>query len=118
MARIPGLDQRQLRTVRQGLLRVVNDPEGTAYAVLADAGVPVAGKTGTAETGDRSADHAWFAGYAPAEAPRVAFAVVLEHQGSADQAAAISKELVQALAVLGLLEGVDNRQIASGLAAP
>lgn len=45
--------------------------------------VKVAGKTGTAETGPAgSTPHSWFVGYAPAENPRVAVAVILEHVGS------------------------------------
>jgi len=104
-APVAGLGKRQLDVVRQALRRVVDDPEGTAYITLADVSVAVAGKTGTAETGDKSADHAWFAGYAPADGPRVAFAVVLEHRGSADQAAAVAKELIQALEALGMLAG-------------
>jgi peptidoglycan glycosyltransferase len=44
-------------------------------------GVPVAGKTGTAQnsTGD---PHAWFIGFAPADAPRYAVAVIVENGGS------------------------------------
>ncbi|HVU88341.1 MAG TPA: penicillin-binding transpeptidase domain-containing protein [Pirellulales bacterium] len=102
---IQGLNSEQLAVVRRALERVVEDPEGTAYAALADTGLAVAGKTGTAETGARTADHAWFAGYAPADAPRAAFAVALEHRGSADRAAALAKELVQGLEALGLLAG-------------
>jgi peptidoglycan glycosyltransferase len=44
-------------------------------------GVKVGGKTGTAEVGDGTS-HSWFIGFAPADAPRVAVAVILEHQGS------------------------------------
>jgi peptidoglycan glycosyltransferase len=44
-------------------------------------GVKVGGKTGTAEVGDGTA-HSWFIGFAPADAPRVAVAVIMEHQGS------------------------------------
>ncbi|MEM7244876.1 MAG: penicillin-binding protein 2 [Acidobacteriota bacterium] len=55
-------------------------------------GVSVAGKTGTAQSvgsatseesnGDRRhAEHAWFMGYAPADQPELAFAVILEHSG-------------------------------------
>jgi peptidoglycan glycosyltransferase len=44
-------------------------------------GVKVGGKTGTAEVGDGTA-HSWFIGFAPPEAPRVAVAVIMEHQGS------------------------------------
>ena len=38
----------------------------------------VAGKTGTAETGDPDRNQAWFIGFAPAEDPAVAVAVVIE----------------------------------------
>jgi len=110
---VPGLERRQLDLLRQAIVRVANDPDGTAYAALADTGVAVAGKTGTAETGEKSPDHAWFAGYAPADAPRVALVVVLEHQGSADQAAAVAKELVQALEALGFLVRPDAHEMAS-----
>src|SRR5206468_11272642 len=44
-------------------------------------GVKVGGKTGTAEVGDGTS-HSWFIGFAPADAPRIAVAVVMEHQGS------------------------------------
>jgi peptidoglycan glycosyltransferase len=44
-------------------------------------GVHVGGKTGTAEVGDGTS-HSWFIGFAPADAPRVAIAVIMEHQGS------------------------------------
>ena len=45
-------------------------------------GVAVAGKTGTAQH-DGGAPHAWFIGFAPAEAPRFAVAVIVESGGSA-----------------------------------
>jgi len=44
-------------------------------------GVKVGGKTGTAEVGDGTS-HSWFIGFAPADAPRVAVAVIMEHLGS------------------------------------
>jgi peptidoglycan glycosyltransferase len=43
-------------------------------------GVPVAGKTGTAETSIPGTYNAWFVSFAPANNPRVAVAVVLEKQ--------------------------------------
>lgn len=43
-------------------------------------GVTVAGKTGTAEN-EKDKDHSWFIGYAPAEDPQIAIAVVLENDG-------------------------------------
>jgi penicillin-binding protein A len=50
-------------------------------AKAAVAGTKVAGKTGTAEVGDGTS-HSWFIGFAPADAPRVAVAVIMERQGS------------------------------------
>jgi penicillin-binding protein A len=46
-------------------------------------GVRVAGKTGTAQHAAGQAPHAWFIGFAPAEDPQVAVAVVVEDGGSA-----------------------------------
>lgn len=95
---IAGLDARKLDIVRDGLRRVVADEKGTGHATISLDGVSIAGKTGTAELGDGSADHAWFAGYAPAESPRVAFVVVLEHAGDAAAAAGpVVKRLVERL---------------------
>ncbi len=63
-------------------------------------GVTVAGKTGTAETGDCSYYDAWFIFFAPAEHPVVAGAVVVENQlngfGGAI-AAPIAKAIMQAI---------------------
>ena len=50
-------------------------------AKAAISGVKVGGKTGTAEVGDGTS-HSWFIGFAPADTPRIAVAVIMEHQGS------------------------------------
>ncbi len=63
-------------------------------------GVKVAGKTGTAETGEKNVYTAWFIFFAPADDPQVAGAVAVEHQlngfGGAI-AAPIAKQLMQAI---------------------
>jgi penicillin-binding protein 2 len=101
-ARIAGLTPAALATVREALRRVVDDPNGTAYATVRLPNLAIAGKTGTAETGGGQQDHAWFAGYVPAESPRVAFVVVLEHGGSgAAVAGALARGLVQRMQQLG-----------------
>ncbi len=62
-------------------------------------GVKVAGKTGTAETGVAHKNTTWFVAFAPADAPKVAVAVVLENQTGfgATTAGPIAKALLQAL---------------------
>jgi peptidoglycan glycosyltransferase len=47
--------------------------------------VAVAGKTGTAENGPTDPYTLWFTGFAPAEAPQVAVAVVVEDGGGIGQ---------------------------------
>ena len=90
---IPGLDIRSsvLDEVRDGLVQVVNHPRGTGRNAAVE-GVVVAGKTGTSQVVTlgrkrikamdlpwQHRDHAWFVAFAPAEAPEVALAVLLEH---------------------------------------
>jgi len=64
-------------TVRDMMLEVVRHGTGTAAALP---NVSVAGKTGTA-TNPAGRAHSWFVAFAPAEAPRVAVAVVVENAG-------------------------------------
>jgi cell division protein FtsI/penicillin-binding protein 2 len=40
-----------------------------------------AGKSGTAELGGTGEPHSWFIGFAPANAPKVAIAVIVEQAG-------------------------------------
>jgi penicillin-binding protein 2 len=99
---IPGLAPTSLAAVREGLRRAVENPNGTAYHSVRMPWPQVAGKTGTAETGGEQADHAWFAGYVPADEPRFAFVVVLEHGGSgATVAGSIARDLVLRMRQLG-----------------
>jgi penicillin-binding protein A len=63
-------------------------------------GIRVAGKTGTAETGRGDLNTTWFTAFAPAEAPRVAIAVVVEDQldgFGGTIAAPIAREVMEAL---------------------
>jgi peptidoglycan glycosyltransferase len=67
---------------RDMMVGVVAGGSGTRAQIP---GVTVAGKTGTAQTGlDKS--HVWFIAFAPAEAPRIAVAVMLEDQPSTTEA--------------------------------
>lgn len=107
---------RMLKGARQEVLHTFTDP-ATAGA-LTDmmtgvvksgtgtrakiSGIAVAGKTGTAQNEKSSQgegfDHAWFIGFAPAENPRIAVAVLLEYQGKGggQAAAPIAGKLMSA----------------------
>ena len=102
--RIPALTDDTLQRVREGLERVVSHPRGTGYKTVRLKQIPIAGKTGTAEVGVNKKDHAWFAGYVPADSPKYAFVVVLEHAGSGGKAAGpVARKLVQTMLQLDLL---------------
>lgn len=102
--------KKNLAIVRQGLLEVVHGNRGTARQIrLPD--VQIAGKTGTAQVFSRKAgekfdnkklkrtlqDHAWFVCYAPAQDPKIAIAVIIEHGEHGSSAAApVAQELIHA----------------------
>jgi penicillin-binding protein 2 len=100
------LSERTLSFMKDALYGVVNDPRGTGSKARID-GIPVAGKTGTAQVigkGDSSngrepsetEDHAWFVSFAPVDNPKIVVAVLIEHGGHGGSAAApIAKEVMQ-----------------------
>ncbi len=86
---------------KRGMYKVVNEPGGSAWEHATSSLVTIMGKTGTAEVRTRksrkdepqirgwhpSANHAWFAGWAPMEDPEVAIVVLIEHGGSGGKVA-------------------------------
>ncbi|WP_314451438.1 penicillin-binding transpeptidase domain-containing protein [uncultured Microbacterium sp.] len=83
-------------------MMTANVQDGAASNARID-GVPVAGKTGTAENDSRPYT-LWFTGFAPADDPRVAVAVVVENGGGQGQsgsgneiAAPIAKKVMEAV---------------------
>jgi peptidoglycan glycosyltransferase len=65
--------------VRDMMVGAVEDGTGRAARIP---GIDVAGKTGTSETGFDTPPHAWFVGFAPAEDPVIAIAVIVENGGN------------------------------------
>jgi penicillin-binding protein 2 len=81
------LSPESLALIQDSLEAVVSGARGTARAAFEGMPYTVAGKTGTSESGQEE-PHAWFAGYAPADKPRVVIAVILEHAGEGSKEAA------------------------------
>ena len=89
-------DPKFLEAVKHGLEEVIHSDSGTGRAAKIP-GVRVAGKTGTAETGGKKT-HAWFVGYAPADDPKVALVVFLEHGGHGGvEAAGVARAVLEKL---------------------
>jgi len=77
----------KLTLIQQSLAQVVSGARGTARAAFVGFSETVAGKTGTAESG-QDKPHAWFTGYSPVENPEVVITVLLEYAGEGSQEAA------------------------------
>ena len=109
---IPGLEPSTLVAIREGLDRVVSDPNGSAHGTVFLDTIAVAAKTGTAQTGPDQTDHAWLTGYVPAEEPKLAFVVVLEHAGDAALAAGpVAKRLVLRMEELGYFAPISQTRV-------
>ena len=79
--------------LRDMMIDVVNEGTGTAASLK---GYQAAGKTGTAEN-ESGIDHSWFVGFAPAENPEVAVAVILENAEGNKKATPIAGKIMQAV---------------------
>ncbi|MBI5492105.1 MAG: penicillin-binding protein 2 [Deltaproteobacteria bacterium] len=104
-----GVSEATLGYVKDGLFGVVHEDGGTAHFLKAS-NLRIAGKTGTAQVARlikrtkniqsiayKYRDHAWFAGFAPFEDPKIAVAVIVEHGGfGASAAAPVARELFKA----------------------
>ncbi|QYE33953.1 penicillin-binding protein 2 [Polymorphobacter sp. PAMC 29334] len=132
-----------LAVVRTGMTNVVNSPGGSGKTtrLLVD-GIQMAGKTGSAQVrniskADRRAgrtkselqpwkyrDHGLFVAFAPADAPKYAISVVLEHGNHGAAAGIIARDVMtylfepeRAMATLAPLERAYEAKKAAALAA-
>ena len=86
----------RLATVREAMRAVAVPPMGTASGSFGDFPIPIAGKTGTAETVPGQDSHAWFSGYAPYDQPQIAFVGMVEYGGEGSGTAApMMRELLR-----------------------
>ncbi|MCY4462259.1 MAG: penicillin-binding protein 2 [Albidovulum sp.] len=102
-----GLGESWLAKVRTGMFEVVNNSKGTAFkSRTVQKNLLIAGKTGTSQIRNITAeerrrgvvrnedlpwerrDHALFCGYIPADDPKIAAVVIVDHGGSGSEAAA------------------------------
>lgn len=81
------LDAGTAGIIRDAMVAAVSSSWGKPFAGAAQVpGVPTAGKSGTAQLG-AGEPNSWFIGFAPADAPRIAVAVVVERGGEGSGAA-------------------------------
>jgi len=96
------ISKETLQIIRKGLVGAVNEQGGTAD-ILANLGISIAGKTGTAQVANAEA-HGWFVGYFPVDKPRFVICVLLEHVGSGYRSCQLTKSIIEQMLAEGLLE--------------
>ena len=94
------VSEENLAAIQEAMTNVVTDPRATAYRKFLGVNTNIAGKTGTATSGDLTDSHAWFAGYTFEELedqPDIAIVVILEYQGEgSDWAAPVFRRVAEA----------------------
>ncbi len=99
--------QQDLDIVKRAMQDANMHRSGTAYGTFKDAPFSSAGKTGTSQVfslrgaqyrkdvvAEHLRDHALYVGYAPAEQPRIAVAVIIENGGWGRVAAPVAREVM------------------------
>ncbi|MDH5649325.1 MAG: penicillin-binding protein 2, partial [Gammaproteobacteria bacterium] len=109
LSRIRPSDEAYLAKIIESMVAVVHGEQGTARRLKWGAKYTIAGKTGTAQVKsikqgesydadalpERHRDHALFIAFAPAEAPKIAIAIIVENGGHGSSAAApIARQLM------------------------
>ena len=86
------ISEDNLSTVLEGMRMVTNEAGGTAYAIFRDFDIEVAGKTGSAQAGEKT--NGWFVGFAPFDNPEIAVAVMIEDGATGGYTGYVAKELI------------------------
>jgi penicillin-binding protein 2 len=97
VARRVDIDSGYRQAILDGLRSAASDPGGTSTPVFETFPVPIAGKTGTAETSS-GIDQSWYVALAPYPNPRYVVAATIEGGGfGADAAAPAARQILTAL---------------------
>jgi peptidoglycan glycosyltransferase len=83
------ISQADANAITAAMLEAVEGDLGRRFTPGAKVpGIPTAGKSGTAELGGSGEPHSWFIGFAPANDPQIAIAVLVERGGRGGERAA------------------------------
>lgn len=84
---------KNINIVRDGMVKAVQDENGTAYRLKIDK-LSIAAKTGTAQVEGKEAN-SWIVGFCPVEHPEIVFVVFIEQGGLSARRVKIARELLE-----------------------
>lgn len=87
------ISQENLKAILEGMKGVTSESGGTAYSTFSKFNIEVAGKTGTAQVGNKT--NGWFAGFAPYDDPEIAIVVVVENVTHGGYTAEVARDIFQ-----------------------
>ena len=87
------IKEKNIDAILEGMKGVTEDG-GTAYSTFAGFDIEVAGKTGSAETGDPDKVNGWFVGFAPFDDPEISVTVLIENAGSGGFTAETARDIM------------------------
>ena len=85
------ISQDNLKAILEGMKGVTSESGGTAYSTFSKFNIEVAGKTGTAQAGNKT--NGWFAGFAPYDNPEIAVVVVVENVTHGGYTAEVARDI-------------------------
>ncbi|MBR2787019.1 MAG: penicillin-binding protein 2 [Clostridia bacterium] len=85
------ISEENLKAILEGMRGVTSESGGTAYSTFAGFNIEVAGKTGTAQVGNKT--NGWFAGFAPYDNPEIAIVVVVENVTHGGYTAEVARDI-------------------------
>ena len=88
------ISSKNLKAVLEGMKGVTTESGGTAYSTFAGFNIEVAGKTGSAQTGNEGEANAWFVGFAPYDDPEIAVVVLVEKGGHGGYTAGVARDIM------------------------
>ena len=91
---IEGVSDSTWNAVHEGMRNVVLRKNVVLFNELNNSGLAVSGKTGTAQQSKTHPDHGLFVGFAPSEAPEVAFAIRIANGYSSSRAAEVGRDVM------------------------
>ena len=97
-----------LQAILEGMKGVTSESGGTAYSTFAGFNVEVAGKTGTAQVGNKT--NGWFAGFAPYDDPEIAIVVVVENVTHGGYTAEVARDIFAEYFGMNASEVVESQE--------